>query len=144
MAALRHHYFLSLHWHGHLRCKTDGSFLFYVYDRLGKKRFEHSVQLPGRSLHVAAQVYDDFCEIKKSGYHLRFENRLKEGFHKIIVDIHARKNIPAVKGEMILFEDLEKIEPLVQVSPVTPFRPFYTHKVAAPVEGELWVGSQKS
>lgn len=123
--------------------KFMGVSFFYAYDRKENKRFEHSVQLPGRSSRVAAQVYDDFCEFKKSGYYLRFENKLKDGFHKIIVDIQGGKNIPAVKGEITIFEDLKSIEPLVQVSPVTPFRPFYTHKIAAPAEGELLLGSQK-
>jgi len=122
--------------------KFMGVSFFYVYDRIENRRFEHSAQLPGRASRVAVQVYDDFCEFRKSGYYLRFENKLKDGFHKIIVDIKGRENIPAVKGEMKVFEDLKNIEPLVQVSPVTPFRPFYTHKFAAPVEGELLIGSQ--
>lgn len=123
--------------------KFMGVSFFYAYDRMENKRFEHSVQLPGRSSRVAAQVYDDFCELKKSGYHLRFENKLKDGFHKIIVDIKGRKNIPAVQGEIKIFEDLKSIEPLVQVSPVTPFRPFYTHKVAAPAEGVIRLGDKE-
>ncbi len=123
--------------------KFMGVSFFYAYDRKANKRFEHSVQLPGRSSRVAAQVYDDFCEFKKSGYYLRFENKLKDGFHKIIVDIKGVKNIPAVQGEITVFEDLKSIEPLVQVSPVTPFRPFYTHKFAAPAGGELMLGSQR-
>jgi hypothetical protein len=123
--------------------KFMGVSFFYAYDRIENKRFEHSVQLPGGASRVAAQVYDDFCEFKKSGYHLRFENRLKEGYHKIIIDIKGRRNLPAVKGEINIFEDLKNIEPLVQVSPVTPLRPFYTHKVAAPAEGELMLGERK-
>lgn len=123
--------------------KFMGVSFFYAYDRKENKRFEHSVQLPGRASRVAAQVYDDFCEFKKSGYHLRFENRLKDGLHKIIVDIKGRKNIPAVQGEINIHEDLKSIEPLVQVSPVTPVRPFYTHKVAAPAEGVIRLGGKE-
>lgn len=123
--------------------KFMGVSFFYVYDREENKRFEHSVQLPGRASRVAAQVYDDFCEFKKSGYHLRFENKLKDGFHKITVDIKDRRSIPAVQGEIKIFEDLKSIEPLIQVSPVTSVRPFYTHKVAAPAEGVIRLGDKE-
>ena len=123
--------------------KFMGVSFFYAYDRIANKRFEHSVQLPGSSSRIARQVYDDSCEFKKKGYHLRFENRLGEGFHKIIINIDGKKDLPAVKGEIKIFEDLNNIEPLVQVSPVTPFRPFYTHKVAAPAEGTIKLGAKE-
>ena len=38
---------------------------------------------------------------------------------------------------------MNTIEPLVQVSPVTQFRPFYTHKVAAPAEGTIKLGAKE-
>jgi len=123
--------------------KFMGVSFFYAYDRIENKRFEHSMQSPGGAALVAGQVYDGICEFKKKGYSLRFENRLKDGYHKIIIDIEGKKNLPAVKGEIIILEDLNCIEPLVQVSPVTSFRPFYTHKVAAPVEGEIILGANK-
>ena len=123
--------------------KFMGVSFFYAYDRIANKRFEHSVQLPGGASRIARQVYDDSCEFKKKGYLLRFENRLNEGFHKIIIDIDGKKDLPSVKGEIKVFEDLNTIEPLVQVSPVTPFRPFYTHKVAAPAEGTIMLGAKE-
>ena len=123
--------------------KFMGVSFFYAYDRVANKRFEHSMQSPGGASRVAGQVYDDNCEFTKKGYRLRFENRLKDGFHKIIIDIDGKKNLPAVKGEIKIFEDLKTIEPLVQVSPVTQFRPFYTHKVAAPAEGIIKLGAKE-
>ena len=120
--------------------KFMGISFFYAYDRIENKRFEHSMQGVSR---VAGQVYDDSCEFKKKGYSLRFENRLKDGYHKIIIDIEGKKNLPSVKGEIKVFEDLNNIEPLVQVSPVTQFRPFYTHKVAAPAEGIIKLGTKE-
>lgn len=123
--------------------KFMGVSFFYAYDRIENKRFEHSVQLPGAGSKVAGQVYDDTCEFRKKGYRLYFENRLNDGYHKIIIDIDGKKNRPAVKGEIRVLEDLNTIEPLVQVSPVTATRPFYTHKVAAPAEGEIMLGDKK-
>jgi hypothetical protein len=123
--------------------KFMGVSFFYAYDRIANKRFEHSVQLPGGAARIAGQVYDDSCEFAKKGYRLHFENQLKDGYHKIILDIDGKKDLPAVKGEIKIFEDLNSIEPLVQVSPVTSFRPFYTHKVAAPAEGEIMLGDKE-
>lgn len=123
--------------------KFMGVSFFYAYDRTENKRFEHSAQLPGRSSMVAAQMYDGSCEFKKKGYRLYFENRLKEGYHKIIIDIEGKKNRPSVQGEIKVLEDLNTIEPLVQVSPVTQQRPFYTHKVAAPAEGTIKLGDKE-
>jgi hypothetical protein len=123
--------------------KFMGVSFFYAYDRIANKRFEHSMQSTGGTSRVAGQVYDDYCEFRKKGYLLRFENRLNNGFHKIIIDIDGKKDLPAVKGEFKVFEDLNTIEPLVQVSPVTSFRPFYTHKMAAPAEGEIMLGTKK-
>ena len=123
--------------------KFMGVSFFYAYDRNENKRFEHSVQLPGGAARVAAHMYDDSCEFKKKGYRLYFENRLKDGYHKIIIEIDGKKDLPSVKGEIKIFEDLNTIEPLVQVSPVTPYRPFYTHKVAAPAEGEIKLGDKE-
>jgi len=123
--------------------KFMGVSFFYAYDRIANKRFEHGAQLPGKAARVAGQVYNDSCEFKKKGYRLYFENRLKEGFHKVIIDIDGKRDLPAVKGEIKIFEDLNTIEPLVQVSPVTPFRPFYTHKVAAPAEGSIKLGAKE-
>lgn len=123
--------------------KFMGVSFFYAYDRIKNTRFEHSVQLPGGAARIAGQVYDDSCELTKKGYSLRFENRLKDGFHKIIIDIDGKRNRPSVKGEITVFEDLKTIEPLVQVSPVTQFRPFYTHKVAMPAEGTIKLGDKE-
>jgi hypothetical protein len=123
--------------------KFMGVSFFYAYDRIANKRFEHSMQSTGGASSVAKQVYDDHCEFRKKGYLLRFENRLNKGFHKIIIDIDDKKDLPAVKGEFKVFEDLNHIEPLVQVSPITQFRPFYTHKMAAPAEGTIKMGDKE-
>ena len=87
--------------------KFMGVSFFYAYDRIANKRFEHSMQSPGGASRIARQVYDDSCEFKKKGYRLYFENRLNEGFHKIIIDIDGKKDLPAVKGEIKDFRRLE-------------------------------------
>jgi hypothetical protein len=116
---------------------------FYAYDRLTNELIEHVRQGGGKTAQVAGQVYDDFCAFNQKGYSIKFENRLNSGFHRILIDIEGGNNLPAVKGEIKVFEDLTKVEPLVQLSPVTPYRPFYTHKAAAPAEGSIIMGGHK-
>jgi hypothetical protein len=123
--------------------KFMGVSFFYAYDRLTNELIEHSRQAGGKSAQVAGQVYDDACAFTQKGYNIRFENKINSGFHRILIDIEGDNNLPAVKGEIKVFEDLAKIEPLVQVSPITPYRPFYTHKAAAPAEGSIILGGKE-
>lgn len=123
--------------------KFMGVSFFYVYDRVTKNRFEHGRQGSGKSVRVAGQLYDDACRFDAKGYLLRVENQLERGCHRIFIDIESSQDGPAIKGEITIHEDLNVIEPLVQVSPITSFRPFYTHKVAAPASGSIVVGSRK-
>lgn len=123
--------------------KFMGTSFFYGYDRLKKTRFEHSRQGGRKAFRVAKQVYDDECRFESGGYRLNFENSLDRGFHRILISIRENGRQPAVQGEIIVHEDLNVVEPLVQVSPITPNRPFYTHKAAVPASGAVRVGSEE-
>jgi hypothetical protein len=123
--------------------KFMGVSFFYVYDRLKNERIEHVRQAGSKSAQVAGQVYDDVCVFTQKGYSIKFENKLRSSFHRIIIDIEGDNNLPAIKGKIKVHEDLAKIEPLVQVSPITPYRPFYTHKAAMPTEGSIILGGQE-
>jgi hypothetical protein len=123
--------------------KFAGVSFFYVYDRSKNTRFEHARQVRASEVSVAEQIYDDTCRFNAKGYHLRFENRLDQGFHRILIDIDSSQDGLAVKGEIIVHENLDASEPLVQLSPITRARPFYTHKAAVPASGSIMVGSQE-
>jgi hypothetical protein len=117
---------------------------FYLYDRQSKTRLEYARQIfPGKAVRVAADMYDDLCRFDAEGYRLRFENALGRGRHTLVVDIRGGASRPAVRGEITVFEDLDVFAPLVQVSPITPRRPFYTHKAAMPAAGLVQVGSRE-
>lgn len=116
---------------------------FYTYDRLQKTIFEFTRKLSSRSVKIASQVYDDHCRFEAPGYRMNFENKLDAGYHRILMDIDGDPERPAVKGEITIHEDLNVTEPLVQVSPITARRPFYTHKAAVPASGRIQLGSQE-
>lgn len=123
--------------------KFAGISFFYAYERIKNIRFEHNRQTVGKSVRIAEQPYHDNCLFDAKGYSLRFENNLDQGRHRLFIDIAQSKNRPSVKGEITVYEDLKIIEPLVQVSPITSTRPFYTHKAAAPVSGMIKLGVQE-
>jgi hypothetical protein len=112
--------------------KFMGISFFYAFDRLKNTRFEHARRLAGPTAQVARQVYDDTCRFDAKGYRLRFENKLNQGFHRILIDIDGDSERPAVKGEITVHEDLDASEPLVQISPINPFQTFlYTQSGCA-------------
>lgn len=123
--------------------KFTGVSFFYAYDRQKNTRFEHVRQGGGKDLRVAAQVYNDACRFDAPGYRIRFENKLDEGYHRIVMDIEGDNRRPAVRGDMTVYEDLSVVEPLVQVSPITARRPLYTHKAALPASGSIRLGSEE-
>jgi len=92
---------------------------------------------------VAPQLYDGLCEFKQKGYSVAFGNHLDRGYHLLTFDAAERKGVPAMRGEIRLDEDLDRVEPLVQVSPVRARRPFYTHKAALPAGGWVEVGGER-
>jgi hypothetical protein len=123
--------------------KFAGLSFFYVYDRTTHAWFEHARRRTGRSAHVAGQVYDGVCRFDAAGYHLRFENEVDQGRHRLLVDIDGDRELPSVKGEIVVHEELGAVEPLVQVSPFNTRRPLYTHKAAVPASGSVAVGGRE-
>ncbi|MFO7569802.1 MAG: DUF2804 domain-containing protein [Smithellaceae bacterium] len=122
--------------------KFMGVSFFYVYDRLQNTLFEYAGKCSSRLVKVAAQVYEGACLFEARGYRLRFENRLDAGFHRILIDVDGDAKRPGIQGDVVIHEDLRVTQPLVQVSPITRLRPFYTHKAAVPASGAIRVGSQ--
>ncbi len=123
--------------------KFMGVSFVYCYDRVKGVFAEHSRQGTGKAAKVAPQLYDGLCEFKQKGYSLRFENHLDRGHHLISFDVAERKGLPAMRGEIRCEEDLDTVEPLVQVSPIKAWRPLYTHKAALPAGGWVEVGGER-
>lgn len=121
--------------------KFMGVSFIYHYRRGTGEMHEHSRQTPGGKARVAESVWKGDCSFQARGYSLRFENRLEEGYHRVLLGAESR-GIPAIQGEFRMLEDLSRFQPLVVVSPFAPNRPLYTHKAACPVEGRVTVGGE--
>lgn len=121
--------------------KFMGVSFIYHYHRGTGEMHEHSRQAPGGRARVAESVWKGECSFQARGYSLRFENRLEEGYHRVLLGAESR-GIPAIQGEFRMLEDLSRFQPLVVVSPFASNRPLYTHKAACPVEGRVTVGGE--
>jgi hypothetical protein len=118
---------------------------FYVYDRVRHELIEHKrTTFQRRAIHVPELLYHGDGYFRQPGYQIRLQNRLRQGIHRLNVDIRGRDKLPSVQASFTLFEDLTRIQPLIVVLPVNTYRrPMYTHKAACPVEGSLQVGDRQ-
>ncbi len=125
---------------------VDSKFLkvswFHGVDRETGDGWEHGRQSPLLRTRLARELWEDRCEVRARGYRIEVENRLDVHEHRIRVDIAARGDRPAVRGELTCLHDLSRITPMVVVLPVGPNRGMYSHKVPLPLRGELEVGGR--
>lgn len=122
--------------------KFMGTSFFYAFNRKTGEFFEHERTSIGGPLRVARELWHGECYYRHFGYSMEFENRLDSGMHRIRAEIKGKRGKPPVEAEIFALEDLDRYEPLVQVSPVATNRPFYTHKTVCPVEGKVALGDQ--
>ncbi|HEY5527141.1 MAG TPA: DUF2804 domain-containing protein [Candidatus Anoxymicrobiaceae bacterium] len=123
--------------------KFMGTSFFYAYDRKTGEFFEHERTSVGGPVRVSRELWHGECYFRHYGYNMEFENRLDSGLHRLRVDIAAKKGKPPINAEIYMLENLERLEPLVVVSPISDNRPLFTHKAAAPVEGRIMIGDKE-
>jgi hypothetical protein len=114
----------------------------YFLDRESGLMVEHDRLAPPHVAKVARNIWRGECGFRFSGYDIRIENRLEEKRHTAIVDIEAKGDRPAIKAEVEVIEDLDRVQPLELISILKGNRPAYTHKVACPAKGEVTVGGR--
>lgn len=122
--------------------KYLGNFFCYFFDRDSGKLVEYDCLAPPGRIKTSRELWNDDCRFRYRGYKVEIENRLDAGFHRTRVEIQGKGKKPGIRAELEVLEDLEKIEPLIVVSPIRPNRPLYTHKVACPVRGEVKVSGE--
>lgn len=117
--------------------KYVGLSFFTAFDRGSGKLLEHERKSFGAPLRISRELLHGNCYFRQFGYWMEFENRLHNGLHRVVVNIKPKKGSPGVKAELYFHEDLDKLQPLIVVNPIDNNRPFYTHKIACPVEGSI-------
>jgi len=122
--------------------KYLGNSFCYFLDRATDDKVEHDRLSPPGIAKVSRELWHDDCGFSFKGYRIGVENRLEAGIHRVEVDIKESSDRPGVRARLEIIEDLEKVEPLILVSPLKGNRPAYTHKVACPARGEVEVGGK--
>ncbi|HPQ67532.1 MAG TPA: DUF2804 domain-containing protein [bacterium] len=121
-----------------------GSSFCYFVNRQTGEYFEHHCEAPGKAARISRELWHDDCRIDKRGYFIEVRNRLAESRHYISINISAKAGKPAIKAELEIVEDLQKVQPLIVILPINDEqRPLHTHKTPGPVSGEIQIGEQK-
>lgn len=94
---------------------------------------------PPWRVHVAPSIWQGQCRARWPGYDVRIVNDLRHAHHR--VHVRTGGNIP-VHMDLVLHQRFSEVDPLVVLHPVSPNRPFYTHKAPLAAEGEIRVGDR--
>ena len=113
----------------------------------GGRRFEHHNQSYRPDVAVARALWDGHSHYHAPGLRLDVHSHLAVGRHEVSIACAASStpagDLPSVRAELTALHDLDAIQPLVVVLPVGRNRAMYSHKVALPVEGEIWIGDRQ-
>jgi hypothetical protein len=125
--------------------RTLGVSQFVLYERTSKTAFSYMGIALGKGYTLAETTWDGHTHIQApNGYHLEYVHELdRSRKHTVLIDMRATGRNPAIKGELVLHEDLVTIQPMVVSLPVKPCHHMYTHKVPLRVEGSLTVGERR-
>ena len=114
-----------------------------VFDRKTGELIEHDRMATSAATTLPDQLFDGRFEFSSRGYDIKVRNRLVEKHHRLEFKVGVVGAPKSVFGELKLLEDLDVVSPLVAMLPLGKNRPFYTHKVPCPIEGELLIGDRQ-
>lgn len=118
------------------------SFCYAVDRKDGRFVEHHREKLGGKIARVARTLWDDHCRYQVSGYEIGIHNHLDAHRHEVRIDIAQSRQMPAIHASVEFTEDLNAVEPLIVVLPISENRPLYTHKMVCPLKGEVRVGDR--
>lgn len=120
-----------------LDAKFSSLSFFYGVDLSNGKLFVFSRNPLFARRVLSRELFHGECYFNHLGYFMEFDNRLSKGFHRLMARVSSPRRGGSVSAEFLVHEDLEKIQPLVLVSPLGENKPLYTHKAACPCEGKV-------
>lgn len=114
-----------------------------VFDRASGNFSEQQRKfLPGK-IQIPAELFDGSLDLRAGrGYRVLIENRLREGYHRLVVQAEARSDFPGVFADLTLWEQPDQVQPMVALLPLQENRPFFSHKAPLLVEGDVKIGEE--
>lgn len=122
--------------------KYMGNSFCYFLDRSEGKMVEYGRIAPPGIARVARDLWHGECRFNFAGYRIEIDNRLEYDHHRARVCIDGSSGKPGIEASIVISEDLNRIQPLILMTPLRGGRPAYTHKVACPASGEIRLGSK--
>jgi hypothetical protein len=115
----------------------------FAYDRRNNVLITHErAGLPG-AVRMAANLLDDRSEHVESGYIVECYSHVDAGEHIIRVEIKETRRKPGVSAEIVLTEDLSRVQPLIVSFPVCGNNNMFTHKAPMPASGWFKIGGEE-
>ena len=114
------------------------------FDRKSLDTVEHTRKFMPGNIKVPPDLGKGDLQGRAGGkYVIEIQNRLREGYHRITVEIREHGGRPSFHAEVKLHERKGETQPIIALLPIGPQRPFFTHKSACPVEGEVRIGTRR-
>jgi hypothetical protein len=112
-----------------------------IYDRERGEKLVHEWKLPPRAFAIADTLLDSTNRYATKRGSLAFTNQLAHGRIAIAIDLHATRDLPAVRGQLELACDRGASH--VASLPFCGDVGMYSHKGMFPASGELVVGDRR-
>lgn len=116
---------------------------FYCFNRKTGKVLSYDSFVSASRVRVADSMWDDASYLHRRDFTMDVRHRLVEGRHEVGIDIKGSAKKPDIRADLIWHEDLDKIQPLVRMSPLTGPNFVFNHKAQMPVQGLINIGDQK-
>jgi len=114
-----------------------------VFDRISMTFQERQRKLLPGKVRIPPDLQDGGVDLKADrGYRIVLENRLREGRHRLVVEVKAKRDFPGVFADVTLWEKPDQVQPIIALLPIEEQRPFFSHKAPSFVEGEIRIGER--
>jgi len=97
--------------------------------------------LPGK-VRIPPDLRQGRLDLKAGGYRIVIENKLREGHHRLMVEVPARADFPGVLADVTMWEKPDRVQPIIALLPIQEQRPFFSHKAPSFAQGEIKIGDR--
>ena len=94
-------------------------------------------------LRIARNLWDEHSWFRGKGLRIEIHNHLLDHQHRAEIALAPSDTHPGLRASLCMHHDLEHTRPLVVALPVGGGAAMYSHKVALPVSGEVWLGGDR-
>ncbi len=113
------------------------------FDRATHQMMEHTRRFFPSTIKIPPSLAPGGVSVHARSYSIDIQNRLNEGYHRIVMDIGASRKLSRFQAHLTMYERTGEVQPIIALLPIEEKRPFFTHKSPCPVEGEVVIGEKR-